>query len=100
MTWTLTQTGTAVTGPVLVGLSNGVILLNGFLTGTMAGPSLTYTITVGPGGVPNQPACTGQLGGTMAVTISTVSTMVGPMSLLTSNCSLQLPSATMTLTKQ
>jgi hypothetical protein len=100
MTWTLTQTGTAVTGPVLVGLSNGVILLNGFLTGTMAGPSLTYTITVGPGGVPNQPACTGQLGGTMTVTISTVSTMVGPMSLLTSNCSLQLPSATMTLTKQ
>jgi len=100
MTWTLTQTGTAVTGPVLVGLANGIVLFNGFLTGTLTGSSLAYTITVGPGGIPSQPTCTGQLGGTMAVSFGVVSSMVGPMSLISSNCTLQLPSTNLTLTKQ
>jgi hypothetical protein len=100
MTWTLTQTTGSVTGPVLVGLANGIVLFNGFLTGTLNGSSLAYTITVGPGGIPSQPTCTGQLGGTMTVTVGAVSSMVGPMSVLSSNCTLQLPSTSLTLTKQ
>ena len=100
MTWTLTQNATSVTGPVLVGLANGIVLLNGSLTGTLTGSSLTYTIAVAQGGIPSQPTCTGQLGGTMTVTSGTVSTMVGPMTLISSNCTLQLPSANLTLTKQ
>jgi hypothetical protein len=99
MTWTLTQSGGGVTGPVLVSLSNGFVLLNGFMTGTLTGSSLAYTITVAPGGVPNQPACSGQLGGTMTVTIGAVQTMTGPMAVTSSNCSLQLPSTAITLTK-
>src|SRR5262245_22706673 len=68
MTWSLTQSATAaVTGPVLVALPSGTVLLNGFLTGTLSGTTLTYAISVGPGGVPTQPACTGQVTGTMAV---------------------------------
>src|ERR1044072_7179192 len=59
MVWTLTQSGTAVTGPVLLGLPSGTVLLNGFLTGTLSGSTLTYTISVGPGGVPTQPTCVG-----------------------------------------
>jgi hypothetical protein len=100
MTWTLMQSGSAVTGPVLVGLANGSVLLNGLLTGTLTGSSLAYTITVGPGGIPSQPTCTGQLGGTMAVTFGVTSSMVGPMSLVSSNCALQLPSTNITLIKQ
>jgi len=100
MTWMLTQTGGGVTGPVLVSLSSGTVLLNGFLTGTITGSSLAYTIAVGPGGIPNQPTCSGQLGGTMTITIGAVSTMAGPMSVLASNCSIQLPSSSITLTKQ
>ena len=101
MTWTLTQSATgSVTGPALVGLGNGIVLLNGFLTGTLTGSSLAYTITVASGGIPTQPTCTGQLGGTMTVTSGAVSTMVGPMTLISSNCTLQLPSTSVTLTKQ
>jgi len=99
MTWTLTQSGGGVTGPVLVSLSNGFVLLNGFLTGTLTGSSLAYTITVAPGGVPNQPACSGQLGGTMIVTAGAAQTMTGPMAVTSSNCSLQLPATAITLTK-
>jgi hypothetical protein len=99
MTWTLTQSSGGVSGPVLVSLTNGFVLLNGFLTGTLTGTSLAYTITVAPGGVPNQPACSGQLGGTMTVSIGTVSTMTGPIAVTSSNCSLQLPSSAITLTK-
>src|SRR5262245_35811332 len=100
MTWTLTQSATSsVSGPVLVGLPSGTVLFNGFLTGTLAGTTLPYTITVSPGGVPNQPSCTGQLGGTMTVTVGTVSRMMGPMSLIGSNCSIQLPNTNLTLTK-
>ena len=61
MTWTLAQTGTAVTGPMLVKLPNGIVLLNGSVTGTLTGSSLAYTISVGPQGIPSQPACVGQL---------------------------------------
>ena len=42
--------------------------LNGSLTGTLTGSSLTYAIAVAQGGIPSQPTCTGQLGGTMTVT--------------------------------
>ena len=99
MTWTLTQTGGGITGPVLVSMSSGFVLLNGFLTGTMTGPSMAYTIAVGPGGIPSQPTCSGQLGGTMTVTSGVVSTMSGPMSVIASNCPIQLPVNAITLTK-
>jgi hypothetical protein len=99
MTWTLTQTGSSAAGPVLVGMTSGTVLFNGFLTGTLTGQSFAYTITVGPGGIPNQPACTGQLGGTMTVKMGVPSTMVGPMSVVGSNCAIQLPGTSLTLTK-
>ncbi len=100
MTWTLSQTGTSVTGPVTIGLPNGVVLLNGTLSGTLTGTSLDYTIAVAASGVPDQPACTGQLGGTMTVTTGTVSTMTGPIAVRSTNCSIQFPTSNFTLTKQ
>jgi hypothetical protein len=87
MTWTLTQTGSAVSGPVLVKLPNGIVLLNGFLTGTLTGSSLTYTISVGPQGIPTQPACVGQLGGAMTeTTASATSTLTGNYAVLSATC--------------
>src|SRR4051812_28842645 len=59
MTWTLAQSTNAVTGPVLLSLPSGTVLMNGFLTGTLNGSVLTYTISVGPGGIPTQPTCAG-----------------------------------------
>jgi hypothetical protein len=97
MQWMLTQNSGGVSGPVLVGLSNGVVLLNGTLTGTLAGSSMPYTISVGPGGVPNQPTCIGQFGGTMTVGVTT---MTGSMALMSSNCTVQFPSGSVTLIKQ
>ena len=86
MVWTLTQSGTSVTGPVLVRLPNGVVLLNGFLTGTMNGSTLTYTISVGPQGIPSQPACVGQLTGTMALRTGPPSTLTGTYAVASTTC--------------
>ena len=101
MTWTLTQSdATNVTGPVFLGLASGTVLLNGFLTGTLSGSTLTYTISVGPGGVPAQPNCAGQIGGTMAVNVAAVSTMTGSSAVTGSNCTPPFPGGTITLTKR
>jgi hypothetical protein len=86
MAWTLTQKGTDVSGPILVRLPNGVVLLNGFLTGTLTGSTLTYVISVGPGGIPTQPTCVGQLGGTMIATAGTTSTLAGGYSVTSATC--------------
>jgi hypothetical protein len=99
MSWTLMQSGTAVTGPVTVALPSGIVLLNGFLTGTLSGTSLTHTISVGMGGIPNQPTCAGQLSGTMNVAVGAPSRMSGPLSVTSTTCTIQF-SNTVTLTKQ
>lgn len=100
MTWTLSQNDAAVTGPVLIALPSGVVLMNGFLTGTVSGNTLTYTISVGPGGIPLQPSCAGQLGGTMSITVGAVSTLKGTPSVTSSTCTPPLPGGEITLTKQ
>lgn len=100
MTWTLSQTDTAVTGPVLLALANGVVLMNGFLTGTISGSSLAYTISVGPGGIPLQPSCAGQISGTMAVTLGATSTLTGTPIVSSSTCTPPFPGGSVTLTKQ
>lgn len=97
MTWVLTQTNANVTGPVTVTLPTGSVLMNGFLTGTFVAPTLTYSIAVGPGGIPAKPTCVGQFGGTMT---ATTTTLVGPMKLTSSSCTVSIPLDTLTLTKQ
>jgi hypothetical protein len=97
MQWMLTQNSGGVTGPVLVSLPSGTVLLNGSLTGSVTGSSMPYTISVGPGGIPTQPTCTGQFGGTMTVGVTT---MTGSMALVSSNCTVQFPTGGITLVKQ
>ena len=101
MTWTLTQSATAVTGPVIVALPNGIVLLNGTLNGTISGSTLTYTISVQPGGIPSQPACSGQLGGTVSQSsFSSPATLSGSYSVTSSTCTTPFSSGTFTLSKQ
>jgi hypothetical protein len=100
MTWTLTQSGSAVSGPALVLLPSGTVLLNGSLTGTLTGTSLPYTINIAAGGVPTRPTCTGQLTGTMTLTVAATSTLQGPMAITSNTCTPPLTGATLTLTKQ
>jgi hypothetical protein len=97
MTWTLTQTNASVTGPALVALSSGTVLMNGALTGTLSGMTLTYTIAVPAGGIPLQPSCSGQIGGTS--TVANASTMSGTYAVTSSTCSTGLTSGSFTLTK-
>jgi hypothetical protein len=100
MTWTLTQSGSSVSGPVLVMLPNGIVLLNGALSGTINGNSLTYTINVASGGIPSQPGCTGQLGGGATAAIGTPSTLAGNYNVTSSSCTVPLASTgTFTLTR-
>ena len=101
MTWTLTQQAdNSVTGPVLVLLPNGIVLMNGFLTGKLTGSTLPYTISVGPGGIPALPACVGQLGGTMTATMATTSTLSGNFAVTSSTCASPLSNGSLTLTKR
>jgi hypothetical protein len=99
MTWTLTQASAAVTGPVLVTLPSGTVVLNGFLTGTLSGSSLAYAISVAPNGIPSQPSCGGQIGGTMTVAAAPVS-MGGNISVISTNCAIQFATGTFNMTKQ
>jgi hypothetical protein len=96
MTWQLTQTDSNVSGPVTIALPTGTVLLNGFLTGTLTGSSLDYTVSVAPGGIPTQPACAGQLKGTMTVTATTIN---GPVGLSSSNCTSLMATTTVALNK-
>jgi hypothetical protein len=100
MSWNLAQLNNVVTGPATVLLSNGIVLMNGFLTGTVSGMTLSYTISVGNGGVPTRPTCAGQLAGTMTVTVGPPSTLSGPMGVSSSNCTPPFDASTITLTRQ
>jgi hypothetical protein len=101
MTWTLKQeSDNSVAGPVLVLLPNGIVLMNGFLTGKLSGSSLPYTISVGPGGIPALPACVGQLGGTMTATMATTSTLSGNFAVTSSTCASPFSNGSLTLTKR
>jgi hypothetical protein len=98
MTWTLTQTGSAVTGPAVIALPSGAVLLNGNVAGTLSGSTLPFTLTVPPGGIPTQPGCSGQITGANTVTGS--STMNGTYTVASSTCTTGLTNGTFTLTRQ
>jgi hypothetical protein len=101
MTWTLSQpNATDVSGPVLIGLPTGTVFVNGFLTGTLSGSTLTYTISVGPGGIPLSPACVGQLGGTMTASVGSTATLSGDYAVRSSTCPAPIANGTVTLTRQ
>jgi len=99
MTWTLQQQDTAVSGPVLMALPTGTVLMNGTLQGTRAGSQLTYSIAVGPGNIPTQPSCTGTLSGTMTITSTTTPTMTGPLGVAASTCTIQFQTTNLTFTR-
>ena len=98
MTWTLTQTGASVTGPVIIALPTGVVLMNGTVAGTLTGTNLGFTVTVPPGGIVSQPGCSGQLAGANSLISST--TMAGAYSVVNSTCTTGLTNGTFTLIRQ
>jgi hypothetical protein len=105
MSWVLTQKGTATSGPVTVSLSNGIVLMNGLLAGTVSNATTTsaalaYTIAVGAGGIPSQPSCTGQFGGTMTAAAGAPAKMTGDFSLKSGTCTPPVSNGNVTLTKQ
>ena len=100
MTWQLTQNDQSVSGPVTVAQSTGTVLLNGSLSGTVSGSTLTYVITVGAGAIPSLPNCSGQLSGTTTIYTAVPSTMTGNLTVVSSSCPGSFPDATFTLTKQ
>jgi hypothetical protein len=88
MTWTLTEASgsNAVAGPIFVALADGTVLLNGALSGTLSGTTLTFAINVAAGGIPSQPSCTGQLGTSAVAAIAATSTLSGTLTVVTSSC--------------
>jgi general secretion pathway protein D len=96
MTWTLTESGTSVTGIVQVILPNGLVVLNGMMTGTIVDSMLTYAITVPTNGVFLAPACSGQLTGSAE---ATPTTLTGTASPGTISCVLPISTISFVLTK-
>ena len=78
MIWTLSESGTSVTGAVQVILPNGVVVLNGTVAGTIVDTMLTYAITVPPNGIFLAPACSGQLTGSAEATPTTLTGTASP----------------------
>jgi hypothetical protein len=100
MTWTLAQAGTSVTGTALVQVPTGTVLLNATLSGTLSGSTLAYTMIIGPGGVPSQPTCTGQIGGAVnLVGTAPVTALTGTYTVVSSTCPLPFTSGAFTLTR-
>ena len=97
MTWTLTQTNAAITGPATVALPNGIVLMNGTVAGTLSNVVLTYTLNVPPGGVTLIPSCSGQVAGTMTATSPHV--LNGTYQLVTSSCATGLTNGTLTMNR-
>ena len=95
---TLTDAAGSISGPVLIGLPTGTVLLNGALAGTLTGTTLTYTISVPSGGVLSQPRCSGQIAGT--TTLTGASTMNGAYSVAASTCPTGLSTGTFSLARQ
>lgn len=100
MTWQLTQSDQSASGPVTVAQATGTVLLNGSLSGTVAGSTLTYVITVGAGAIPSLPNCSGQLSGTTTIYAGATTTMNGTFTVASSTCPATFPDAAFTLTKQ
>jgi hypothetical protein len=100
MTWTLTQNNTQVSGPALVLLPSGTVLLNGTVAGTLTGTTLDYTIDVVPGGIPAAPSCAGRFGGAATVAGTPASALDGRFTLISSVCAPPVTAGTFTLTRQ
>jgi hypothetical protein len=100
MTWTLTQDTAQISGPALVLLPSGTVLLNGLLSGTLNGTTLDYTLAVAPGGIPTEPSCAGQFGGAVTVVGAPASALDGRFSLVSSVCAPPVTGGTFTLTRQ
>lgn len=78
--WTATQTGASVSGPVRIDVGEGQIV-SATLTGTVSGAQLTSaTFTVAAGGIPDPSlaACAFSGTGTLAATTSSIS---GPLAM-------------------
>jgi hypothetical protein len=105
MVWVLTQTGTSASGPVTLSLPSGIVLMNGFLTGTVSNATATsatlaYAISVGAGGIPSQSSCSGQFGGTMNATAGAPTKMTGDFAVKSTTCVPPFTNGTLTMTKQ
>ena len=102
MRWTLAEPagGTAVSGSALVSMPDGFVLLNGVLTGSIDGSTLTFSITVGAGGIPSQPACSGRIDGSGAVATATAPpTLTGTLTVAASSCSAPISNGPFTLSR-
>jgi hypothetical protein len=95
-TWTLSQSGTNVTGPVVVA-NAGIPVISGALTGTISGSTLTYSINIPAGGILISPTCTGHIDGTM--NLPNERQMSGKFT-GTSTCNAPISGGDLTLSKQ
>jgi hypothetical protein len=96
MSWSLTQSGNSLSGPILIRLPNGTVLVNGTLSGTVTGSTVAFTISVVPGNIPSQPTCSGEIRGTLTATNTT--TLTGSYT-ASSTCVTGIPGGSLTLTK-
>jgi hypothetical protein len=64
MSWTASQSGSAVSGSVTARTSVGIVAFTGNLTGALTGSSLTFSITIPADGISGFPGCSATIDGT------------------------------------
>lgn len=97
MTWTISQAGTSLSGPVTATTELGTVSFTGTLSGTLSGTSLSFTINVPAGSISGLPSCSATITGTATgVTTSTIAgTYTG-----TNSCTGPFSAGQFSLTKQ
>lgn len=96
MTWELSQSASAVSGPVVARDEAGLPAYSGTLAGTVSGTTLTFTIEMPEGSVSAFPACRATLSGTAAISGSALSgTYAG-----TNSCTQTFNNGQLNLSKQ
>lgn len=82
-TWTVAQTGTAVSGPITLANPSTNVTFAGTLSGTLSGTSLPVTYTIPRGNVPGFPDCA--MSGTSTLQAS-ATIMSGTLNITYTNC--------------
>jgi hypothetical protein len=82
-TWTASQTGSAVSGPVAMFRASDNVAFDGTLAGVLSGTRLSLTYAVPRGNVPGAPDCTISATGTID---ATATLLAGTMNMTAPNC--------------
>ncbi|HJZ74372.1 MAG TPA: hypothetical protein VKE51_21695 [Vicinamibacterales bacterium] len=96
MQWSLSQTGSSVTGQASASTASGAVTFTAAVTGTISGSDLTWTMEIRAGGISALPDCSATIKGSASIAANA---MTGSYS-GTTTCNEAFTDGHISLTKQ